>query len=93
MTKSERRFVYDQSSVSRSYGIVLKNRINKKIQRCASDLQLIQEKNSKLQLNLGIIEELFDTGEPLQKSVISGKKGQDEKKDMKTSILDMNKMA
>ena len=93
LTKSERRFVQDPGSVSKSYGTVLKSRINKKIRRCGSDLKLIVEKNSQLQLNLGILAELFDTGEPLQKSVVSRKKGQDDKKDRKRSILNMNKMA
>ncbi len=92
LTKSERRFVHDPSSVSKSYGIVLKSRINKKIQRFCSDLKLIVEKNSELQLNVGVLAQVFDTADPLQKSVISKKKGQDDEKNRKTSILDMNKM-
>ncbi|MDE1765541.1 MAG: hypothetical protein KGI27_04595 [Thaumarchaeota archaeon] len=93
LTKSERRFVHDPRSVSRKYRTVLKSRINKKIQRCGSDLKMIAEKNSELQLNLGILAELFDTAEPLQKSVVSKKKGQDDQKGKKKSILDMNRMA
>ncbi|MGI0062712.1 MAG: hypothetical protein ACREBA_09710 [Nitrosotalea sp.] len=93
LTKSERRFVHDPGSVSKSYGIVLKSRINKKIRRCCTDLKLIVEKNSELSLNLGVLAELFDTGEPLQKSVMSGKKTKNGQKCSKLSILDMNKMA
>jgi hypothetical protein len=92
LTKSERRFIHDPNSVSKSYKIVLKSRINKKIRRCGSDLKLITEKNSELQLNLGVFTELFDY-EPLRNSVISTKKKHDDAKSPKMSILDMNKMA
>lgn len=54
---------------------------------------MILEKNSELQLNLGMLAELFGTGESLQNSVISRKKGQDDKKSKKVSILDMNRMS
>jgi hypothetical protein len=93
LSKSERRFIHDPNSVSKSYKIVLKSRINKKIQRFGSDLKLITEKNSELQLNLGVFAELFDRGEPLQNSVISEKKKHTDAKNPKMSILDMNKMA
>ncbi|MGI0060910.1 MAG: hypothetical protein ACREBA_00485 [Nitrosotalea sp.] len=93
LTKSERRFIHDPSSVSKSYGIVLKSRINKKIRRCCTDLKLIVEKNSELRLDLGVLAEFFDTDKPLQKSVISDKKTKNGQKGSKTSILDMNKMA
>ena len=92
MTKSERRFIHDPNSVSKSYKVVLKSRINKKIRRCVSDLKLITEKNSELQLNLGMFAELFDY-ELLQNSVISEKKKHTDAKSPKMSILDMNKMA
>jgi hypothetical protein len=93
LTKSERRFIHDPNSVSKSYKIVLKSRINKKIRRCGSDLKLITEKNSELQLNLGVFAELFYYSEPLRNSVISEKKKHDDAKSQKMSILDMNKMA
>ncbi|HZS72952.1 MAG TPA: hypothetical protein VFA69_00470 [Candidatus Nitrosotalea sp.] len=93
LTKSERRFIHDPNSVSKSYKVVLKSRINKKIRRCGSDLKLIAEKNSELQLNLGVFAELFDYSEPLQNSVISEKKKHTNVKSPKMSILDMNKMA
>ena len=93
LTKSERRFIHDPNSVSKSYKVVLKSRINKKIRRCSSDLKLITEKNSELQLNLGVFAELFDRVEPLRNSVISTKKKHTEVKSPKMSILDMNKMA
>ncbi|MDE1839058.1 MAG: hypothetical protein KGH87_03975 [Thaumarchaeota archaeon] len=92
LTKSELRFIQDPNSVSKSYKAVLKNRINKKIRRFGSDLKLIVEKNSELQLNLGVFVELFDY-EPLQNSVISEKKKHANTKSPKVSILDMNKMA
>ena len=92
LTKSERRFIHDPNSISKSYKVVLKSRINKKIRRCVSDLKLITEKNSELQLNLGMFAELFDY-ELLQNSVISEKKNHTEVKSPKMSILDMNKMA
>ncbi|MDH2906544.1 MAG: hypothetical protein PXX83_00405 [Candidatus Nitrosotalea sp.] len=92
LTKSERKFIHDLNSVSKSYKAVLKSRINKKIQRFGSDLKLIVEKNSELQLNLGVFVELFDY-EPLQNSVISTKKKHTDAKSPKMSILDMNKMA
>ena len=92
MTKSERRFIHDPNSISKSYKVVLKSRINKKIRRCCSDLKLITEKNSELQLNLGVFAELFDY-EPLRNSVISEKKKHTDAKSPKMSILDMNKMA
>ena len=92
LTKSERRFIHDPNSVSKSYKVVLKSRINKKIRRCCSDLKLITEKNSELQLNLGVFAELFDY-ESLQNSVISEKKKHTDTKSSKMSILDMNKMA
>ncbi|MHB8546295.1 MAG: hypothetical protein ACYDAJ_05975 [Nitrosotalea sp.] len=93
MTKSELRFIQDPNSVSKSYKAVLKSRINKKIRRFGSDLKLITEKNSELQLNLGMFAELFDYGKPLQNSVISEKKKHTDVKSPKMSILDMNKMA
>ena len=93
LTKSELRFIQDPNSVSKSYKAVLKSRINKKIRRCGSDLKLITEKNSELQLNLGVFAELFDRVEPLQNSVISEKKKHTDAKSPKVSILDMNKMA
>lgn len=92
LTKSERRFVHDPHAVSRKYRTVLKSRINKKIQRCGADLKMILEKNSELQLNVALLAELFSTAEPLQKSVVSKKKLQDDQKEKKISILDMNKM-
>jgi len=93
LSKSERRFIHDPNSVSKSYKIVIKSRINKKIQRFGSDLKLIIEKNSELQLNLGVFAELFDHGKPLQNSVISEKIKHIDAKNPKMSILDMNKMA
>ena len=93
LTKSERKFIHDPNSVSKSYKVVLKSRINKKIRRCCSDLKLITEKNSELQLNLGVFAELFDRVEPLRNSVISEKKKHTDAKSPKMSILDMNKMA
>jgi len=93
LTKSERRFIHDPNSISKSYKVVLKSRINKKIRRFGSDLKLIVEKNSELQLNLGVFAELFDRVEPLRNSVISEKKNHTEVKSPKMSILDMNKMA
>ncbi|MHB8545194.1 MAG: hypothetical protein ACYDAJ_00295 [Nitrosotalea sp.] len=93
MTKSELRFIQDPNSVSKSYKAVLKSRINKKIRRCCSDLKLITEKNSELQLNLDVFAELLDQCDPLQNSVISGKKKHTDTKSSKMSILDMNKMA
>ena len=93
LTKSERRFIHDPNSISKSYKVVLKSRINKKIRRFGSDLKLIVEKNSELQLNLGVFAELFDRVEPLQNSVISTKKKNIDTKSPKMSILDMNKMA
>ncbi|SMH72617.1 hypothetical protein [Candidatus Nitrosotalea okcheonensis] len=93
LTKSERRFIHDPNSVSKSYKVVLKSRINKKIRRCGSDLKLITEKNSELQLNLGVFAELFYYSEPLRNSVISTKKKHTDAKSPKMSILDMNKMA
>lgn len=92
LTKSERKFIHDPNSVSKSYRVVLKSRINKKIKRCGSDLKLIVEKNSELQLNLGVLAELFDM-ESLQNSVISETKNHIDTKSPKMSILDMNKMA
>ena len=93
LTKSERRFIHDPNSISKSYKVVLKSRINKKIRRCGYDLKLITEKNSELQLNLGVFAELFDRVEPLRNSVISTKKNHTDAKSPKMSILDMNKMA
>jgi hypothetical protein len=93
LTKSERKFIHDPNSVSKSYKVVLKSRINKKIKKCGSDLKLIIEKNSELKLNLGVLAELFDLGESLQNSVISEKKNHIDTKSPKMSILDMNKMA
>ncbi|SMH71304.1 hypothetical protein [Candidatus Nitrosotalea okcheonensis] len=92
LTKSERRFIDDPNSVSKSYKAVLKSRINKKIQRFGSDLKLVTEKNSELQLNLGVLAELFDH-EPLQNSVIFEKEKHIDAKGHKMSILDMNKLA
>lgn len=92
LTKSERRFIDDPNSVSKSYKAVLKSRINKKIQRFGSDLKLVTEKNSELQLNLGVLAEFFDH-EPLQNSVIFEKKKHIDAKGHKMSILDMNKLA
>ncbi|MDE1877901.1 MAG: hypothetical protein KGI07_05155 [Thaumarchaeota archaeon] len=92
MTKSERRFIDNPNSVSKSYKAVLKSRVNRKIRRCGSDLKLVMEKNSELQLNLGVLAELFDH-EPLQNSVIFEKKKHIDAKGPNMSILDMNKLA
>ncbi len=75
---------------TRSYSKVESTR---RFEDVGSDLKLITEKNSELQLNLGVFAELFDRVEPLRNSVISEKKKHTDAKSPKMSILDMNKMA
>ncbi len=85
LTKSERRFVEDPDRFTPKQRRLYRCRINKKLRKTASDLEIIFERNDKLDLNLKMLEN-FSTFKELQNSEALQEKTQHT--ELKNSFLD-----
>lgn len=63
LTKTERRFIEDPDSFSKSQRRLYRHRINKKIRVLVSDLRMLVGRNEKLGLNLVLLAEFSDKRE------------------------------
>lgn len=88
LSRSERRFVEDPTTLPKSQVWVHRCRINKKIRRFVSDLKDIIEKNDELNLNLQVLDELLEAKKALQNSERSLQKTVADSENTRGSILD-----
>ncbi len=88
LTRSEQRFVQSPETFSKSQRRLYRYRINKKIKKFVSDLNIIIERNEKLGLNLRVLDELSSTAKAFQNSETSRQKTVSDSVVSKNSILD-----